>query len=370
MEMQPGVHAMISRRALLGASASSLLPSLARANAAGARFGAIRWDAWYDNASPAPGAYTQAALGPSEYHTRAPWFASAPGAHSITINGNQAAVMTAEIAYAKNAGIKYWGYVWYDLTSPMMNAWDLHQASATKTDVNWCMVIGYNQFVLDTAAGSATLVSYFQQANYEKVLGGRPPVYMWRDNGPPNGTAATRMTALRAACVTAGVGDPYVVCMHGYPPYAEADRIAIGGDAISAYYYSGTKELNGTYPALAAQVEAWWPTMAATGSPFVPLAMMGSNRRPRIDRPMYWEVSTQTPRAGFDVYYEVATPAELASHLSALVSWMVANPASVPAGAALIYAWNEFDEGGWLCPTWTADGPDTTRLNAVGPIIL
>ncbi len=30
---------------------------------------------------------------------------------------------------------------------------------------------------------------------------------------------------------------------------------------------------------------------------------------------------------------------------------MTAHPDTCPAGAMLIYAWNEHDEGGWLCPT-------------------
>jgi hypothetical protein len=36
----------------------------------------------------------------------------------------------------------------------------------------------------------------------------------------------------------------------------------------------------------------------------------------------------------------------------------------------LIYAWNEFDEGGWLCPTLSADGaPDTSRIEALGSVL-
>lgn len=38
--------------------------------------------------------------------------------------------------------------------------------------------------------------------------------------------------------------------------------------------------------------------------------------------------------------------------------------------AVIAYAWNEFDEGGWLCPTRSADGqPDTRRIGAIGQLL-
>jgi len=34
------------------------------------------------------------------------------------------------------------------------------------------------------------------------------------------------------------------------------------------------------------------------------------------------------------------------------------------AQAIIMYAWNEYDEGGWLAPTRSSDGtPDTSRLD-------
>lgn len=40
------------------------------------------------------------------------------------------------------------------------------------------------------------------------------------------------------------------------------------------------------------------------------------------------------------------------------------------ADAVITYAWNEHDEGGWLCPTLGADGePDTRRVEAMGKVL-
>ena len=46
------------------------------------------------------------------------------------------------------------------------------------------------------------------------------------------------------------------------------------------------------------------------------------------------------------------------------------NPDAAAAQAALIYAWNETDEGGWLVPTRRPDGsPDTGRIAALGAVL-
>ena len=39
------------------------------------------------------------------------------------------------------------------------------------------------------------------------------------------------------------------------------------------------------------------------------------------------------------------------------------------ANALIVYAWNEYDEGGWLAPTRSAHGPNTSRLDAVRTVL-
>jgi hypothetical protein len=48
------------------------------------------------------------------------------------------------------------------------------------------------------------------------------------------------------------------------------------------------------------------------------------------------------------------------------VDWLKANPSSAQAQMAIIYAWNEHDEGGWLTPT-LAEG--SARLDAIGKVL-
>jgi hypothetical protein len=48
------------------------------------------------------------------------------------------------------------------------------------------------------------------------------------------------------------------------------------------------------------------------------------------------------------------------------LDWVAAHRGLAEASAVLIYAWNEFDEGGWLAPGLT-DG--AARLEAIGSVL-
>lgn len=69
--------------------------------------------------------------------------------------------------------------------------------------------------------------------------------------------------------------------------------------------------------------------------------------------------------------YDPPTPAELVDHIARGAAWMAANSTAGPAQTALVHAWNEFTEGGWLCPPWLASQPggDTARLMAPASVL-
>ena len=132
-------------------------------------------------------------------------------------------------------------------------------------------------------------------------------------------------------------------------------------DAISAYA-SSAGEKQAPYSALAAHTEAWWDIMAETGAPVIPLISSGWDRRPRVENPVPWEGQ----RGSIEEYYERPTPQELAAHLRNGLRWVEDNPEVALARTALIYAWNENDEGGWIVPT-LSEG--TAHLDAIGHVL-
>ena len=115
---------------------------------------------------------------------------------------------------------------------------------------------------------------------------------------------------------------------------------------------------HGEYKQLANIAAGFWSEASAAGIEVVPTAMTGWDRRPRVLNPVPWERGRFSEEQ-MERYFAPPTATELEAHVAAAVRW-AARPG---AGASvLIYAWNEFDEGGWLAPTLGEGG---SRLDAV-----
>jgi hypothetical protein len=127
-------------------------------------------------------------------------------------------------------------------------------------------------------------------------------------------------------------------------------------DALSAYM-SWTGNNGQPYYALIPRADSTgWENHKATGRKVIPWVTLGHNTKPRIDNPVSW--TTVAP----DQWVSDGTPQELAANLSNALQWVNKNRSAAEANAVLIYAWNEFDEGGWLCPTL---GNNTSILDAI-----
>jgi hypothetical protein len=146
----------------------------------------------------------------------------------------------------------------------------------------------------------------------------------------------------------------------GGPKEIAALAPMLGGDAVGAYAISDGRG-TGDYAALVRIAEAGWRTLTDAGLPVVPTVMTGWDRRPRVEHPVPWE-REQRPGAGIEYHFAAPRPEEIAAHLRDALSWLQQQPADRRAPAALIYAWNENDEGGWLVPTLPCN---TRRLEAL-----
>ena len=110
-----------------------------------------------------------------------------------------------------------------------------------------------------------------------------------------------------------------------------------------------------------ADAKAWQGTPEL---PYIPIATQGWDRRP-------WEAPNgEGLGKGVSVswYFDKATPAQFGSLLERMVQWMDANPTQTTKDRlALIYAWNEIGEGGWLVPC--KDDPDGAYLKAIHRVV-
>ena len=133
---------------------------------------------------------------------------------------------------------------------------------------------------------------------------------------------------------------------------------ALGLDAGSAYAEFGTGGI--PFAALAGAAERRWDAFREAGLRVLPWATTGWDPRPRVEHPVSW--TTYEPEA----WAQPGTPTEIAAHLERALAWTVSYPTAGKANAVLMYAWNEFDEGGWLCPTL---GEGTARLDAIRAVL-
>lgn len=337
--------------------------------------GAIRWDAWYGTDGPVLA--VEKSLGPPKYHFRLPWFATITGEARVKINGEQPAIMAREIEWASTAGLDYWAFVDYGESGAMSRGLRAYLAANDKRGVRYSFIEeGARLDSSDLAQAWPRLVSHFQRADYVKVLEGRPLLFVF---GSPKKLGKKEFDDLAARCQAVGLPRPYLVFMGWNPEADDKTRVALGFDAVSAYGAHGAYDKKPPcYADLVKGVEQGrWETCRRLKIPCVTFATSGWDTRPRMENPPPWigwvkaDPDTTPPDRQTPLRDDViATPAQLAAHLKNALAWTEANRDINPAGAVLIYAWNENDEGGWLMPTRGTDGqPDDSRILALRSVL-
>jgi len=346
----------------LAALALASLPAFGDAPAAvRPAVGAIRWDAWTEwDLYPSR-------LRPPEWYSRLPFFARPGRDGRTTIRGDRMEVVDREIGYARAAGIDYWAWCHYDPTSDeaiklhMNDVLNLYRASAKRSWVNYCLIGGSYAATRRWPAAVDEYVAMFSEPNYQKVMGNRPLLYYFMAEAivPHWGSAARAREALdllRARCVQAGLGPAYVVGLCFWPDKGAQALEDAGFDAMGSYCNPGAAEgKEHPYADLAALNRWFWNACRETGKPFVPSVNSGWDYRPLIGP----EFPDRNPRGD---WYLPPTPAELADHVRSAADFVRDNRGICQANTFLIYAWNEFAEGGWICPT-KSEG--TARLDAI-----
>jgi len=324
--------------------------------------GAIRWDAWSGGSVTKE---VESSLSPEKHRWRLPWFAQVDGAGKAHIDGSAPGVMEQEIAYAQGAGLDYWAFLTYPEQDAMSSALSRYLASPRRGEIGFCLIL-HQTFGVPTTRWPAErdrVRRLLQEKGYQRVLG-RPLVFVFGvDLAQPE--VARRWTELRASLRSASL-DPYCVFMGWDPAKDFAAHAAQGFAAVSAYAHPGSE------PSFTRYVEAFerhaWDSAQRTRTPYVPLVTTGWDKRPRQDHPVSWEKGAAY--LSQPTFPAPASATEIAEHLSRALAFADRYPETCPARTVILYAWNEHDEGGWLCPTWTPTGrPDQQRLEAIRKVL-
>lgn len=339
--------------------------------------GAIRFDAWYDMANTID-QQCAAALSDEQWEYRWPANASVTTDGSVMWPTSTQDSIDQEIMAALSAGLSFWAFDSYSPSNTLSSALSLYLSSEKRGNLQFCM-LGQSSNWSDPSGVdgySATLhrdIDLMSDDFYFTVLDGRP-LYLMLDansaqlSGLPSGLNGA-VSYIRSR-VSQGTGkDPYIVYLSGaaFQDYDNTTAAnSVGADASDAYC---TPRLNGAtqpYSSLAAAAEADWSARAASGFPMMPTAMAGWDQRPLIKNPQAFY--PLDPSLSLEDYYETATADALAAHVANMADF-IQSTSSATCGAGLLYAWNEFAEGGWIAPTYLASGSNDERVSALGSAI-
>ncbi|WP_075086882.1 hypothetical protein [Verrucomicrobium spinosum] len=136
-------------------------------------------------------------------------------------------IMDTEIGYAIHAGIDYWAFDWYPPGSGMELARNFYLTSAKRQGLKWCVVLGTNPF--DMNRDAPWLAAGFAKPEYQKVLDGRPLVYLFTP------IARKDLAVLRDLSMKSCGKSPYVAMMGWTAAEAAQACETVGADAVSMY---------------------------------------------------------------------------------------------------------------------------------------
>lgn len=319
-------------------------------------FGAIRWDCWLNTGVSAGNVMQiEKTLSPAKYHFRAPFFANIEEDGSVKMPRPAQEIFDQEMLYAKEAGINYFAYLWYD--GEMSAARKLHPTSKYKDDVKMVMMLSSTSFNKTVARNE--IIEHFQQSYYFKVFDGRPLMYYYLNTRNKNSelqAAKKEIKYYRAKCEELGIPAPYVVIMN----VSGQEAINVYGDAFSRYSVGGTSEQ--TFNDFITGVQKNWLSYNTTQVQYVPNLTFGWHAEPRYENPVQWMTVDKNS------WVPYPTDEEMYDHISYALSYMDHSNVKLKTklNTVIFYAWNEHDEGSWICPTLAVDKDGNQLYNDDG----
>lgn len=289
-----------------------------------------------------------------------------------------------EMQYAIDAGIDFMAYLWTDKGRKQNGAF-MHHINTRGMDgkIKMCAILQRETQDLNTMANAAV-------EDYWYTVDGMPVVYIYGGkDAVTEGFIITirRKIALAQYVKNGEVGKPAYIVAMGLENYQTAVGVSSRGlDATTWYAASASAAATDSQ-------KAYWDNnnvlirrvafknvakkhlenmnkvakVAKDGYMSVmPLATLGYNTEPRIENPVTWVPGTSTtlPYSGYTA--DDPTAQEITESVLDVLNFNKENAKYFRANTVLIYCWNEFDEGGWFCPTVKVDEKGNALKNADG----
>lgn len=270
-------------------------------------------------------------------------------------------IVERQIDLAADHGISFFAFCWYwnpdkqkMEQDPKHTGLKLYLQARNNHRLKFCLLVANHAgFLFDNAEqwrqAAEVWMPYFQHPQHVTV-NGKPLVIIFNHrNGSQDGLAQVQQAARDAglpgvAMAGCGGGDRSVGFTH-----TTHYNIVPG--------YAGQSEARSYAALVEAHQQAWRGTAQ---QPHIPTLTVGWDKRP-------WEGERGLGQPE-GAYYPDRTPEQFAEALKSAVHWMDEHPDQTTAERiVLLYAWNEFGEGGYLAPS-KAD-PDGAYLQAIQQVV-
>jgi len=320
--------------------------------------GVYRWDA-YHGGDGIIYRTVQECLRPERFRDKIPFFGSVRPDGTVDVDGTDVPEkMDAEIRYAAEGGVDYWIFLRYNDLSKcreMNKAWEVYRNSPTKPAVRFCWMLSHSVKTPDPEIWQdekQKTVEAMLDPQWMRVLGDRPLLYVYSDCDLT--ILRSRLDEIRSLVQARGAANPYIVAI-------DFDALAHGCDAQTQW----TRNVGQGEPASAysEQVHRQNLELLAGRAPAVLAAHVNWDSRPYHNHPPPWW--KEVP----DTWFQMPTGDEYRERVQQAVRLSQQYPAQCEANTLFVYAWNEFTEGGILCPTRRADGAiDASLLDGLARV--
>lgn len=329
------------------------------------QIGAIRWDAYFETGSSQTAVADQVAacLSPAKYHATAPFFAQVGEDGRISFPKETLALWEEEAQYAIDAGLDYFAYLWYDSTDKMSYARKFHTQSQLHSQIKMTGILES----LNRSEATFTELFDAMQQDYWLYMNGMPVLFIYEAHQKDKAF----VEQLRKMAARAGITEPLYIVGMGYGDAAAAMMGANNGfDAVS-FYSAGADKIGMTYNELCQSSKARHDKVLPAGvtAPLVPLATLGRDTQARIETGVSWCENTRSGPDNLQYggkFAYTGTPEEIGGHVLDMLNYTKQNKDKTKCNMVILYAWNEHDEGGWLCPTLACDEEGSVLYNEDG----
>ena len=333
------------------------------------RMGVVNWDASLSQDTYF-GFYQIRSLSQAKYRTWVPFYAELLDDERIDYPQRTVEEYERELRYAIEAGVDYFAYVWYPTEGSHQHipksgndcshkvyelnyARHMYEQSSLTDRIGMCAILGAHPF---TDRDLEELVSAFSRSYYEKI-DGRPLLYIYR------GYREEMILRIHSLCQAHNIPKPFTVVM-----CPDANNIPVSmplADALSAYAAFNESDVV-RYEELCRVAIDNDLLRLRTGNKIIPTFSVGWNPSPRIERTTPWMTNAEGETKYAKVSYAPAASKEELLEGAKEFSHHIKNDVKDKfVGHILTFAWNEFEEGGYICPTYTKDGKiNDSRVHA------